>query len=223
MELLRLLNRLGQPLPSWLRQELQSTSWSWGHKLSGGRTTEKPGMVCCGGANTWLGIRLDYLIWNPQQHTLKELQGFSWCSCFTAERRRHKIFLKVLAPIGGRSQWTLALAPDLLLTSHECWASLQSQSVCVGQGRGEGRGGGVTPYTWVCCGTTGLGDQQVWAIKNMSDRLNMRWETPRIRRLPAGPGLLRFIHPVLVTDILHTGQCKYHVFRFGTWLKPRLC
>ncbi|KAF0027669.1 hypothetical protein F2P81_020410 [Scophthalmus maximus] len=28
MELLRLLNRLGQPLPSWLRQELQSTSWS---------------------------------------------------------------------------------------------------------------------------------------------------------------------------------------------------
>uniref|UniRef100_A0A668AMN5 [heparan sulfate]-glucosamine N-sulfotransferase n=1 Tax=Myripristis murdjan TaxID=586833 RepID=A0A668AMN5_9TELE len=28
MELLRLLNRLGQPLPSWLRHELQSTSWS---------------------------------------------------------------------------------------------------------------------------------------------------------------------------------------------------
>ncbi|KAK2922160.1 bifunctional heparan sulfate N-deacetylase/N-sulfotransferase 2 [Channa argus] len=28
MELLRLLNRLGQPLPSWLRLELQSTSWS---------------------------------------------------------------------------------------------------------------------------------------------------------------------------------------------------
>lgn len=28
MELLHLLNRLGQPLPSWLRQELQSTSWS---------------------------------------------------------------------------------------------------------------------------------------------------------------------------------------------------
>ncbi|XP_026164572.1 bifunctional heparan sulfate N-deacetylase/N-sulfotransferase 2 [Mastacembelus armatus] len=28
VELLRLLNRLGQPLPSWLRQELQSTSWS---------------------------------------------------------------------------------------------------------------------------------------------------------------------------------------------------
>ncbi|KAM6956518.1 bifunctional heparan sulfate N-deacetylase/N-sulfotransferase 2 [Aplochiton taeniatus] len=28
MELLRLLNRLGQPLPSWLREELQSTSWS---------------------------------------------------------------------------------------------------------------------------------------------------------------------------------------------------
>uniref|UniRef100_A0AAX7TVW2 [heparan sulfate]-glucosamine N-sulfotransferase n=1 Tax=Astatotilapia calliptera TaxID=8154 RepID=A0AAX7TVW2_ASTCA len=28
MDLLRLLSRLGQPLPSWLRQELQSTSWS---------------------------------------------------------------------------------------------------------------------------------------------------------------------------------------------------
>ncbi|KAK7901135.1 hypothetical protein WMY93_017904 [Mugilogobius chulae] len=28
VELLRLLNRLGQPLPSWLRQDLQSTSWS---------------------------------------------------------------------------------------------------------------------------------------------------------------------------------------------------
>lgn len=29
LELLRLLNRLGQALPSWLREELQSTSWSW--------------------------------------------------------------------------------------------------------------------------------------------------------------------------------------------------
>lgn len=28
MELLRLLNRLGQPLPAWLREELQSSSWS---------------------------------------------------------------------------------------------------------------------------------------------------------------------------------------------------
>lgn len=29
LELLRLLNRLGQALPTWLREELQSTSWSW--------------------------------------------------------------------------------------------------------------------------------------------------------------------------------------------------
>uniref|UniRef100_A0A6Q2YV18 [heparan sulfate]-glucosamine N-sulfotransferase n=1 Tax=Esox lucius TaxID=8010 RepID=A0A6Q2YV18_ESOLU len=28
MEMLRLLNRLGQPLPAWLREELQSSSWS---------------------------------------------------------------------------------------------------------------------------------------------------------------------------------------------------
>lgn len=29
LELLRLLNRLGLTLPSWLREELQSSSWSW--------------------------------------------------------------------------------------------------------------------------------------------------------------------------------------------------
>lgn len=36
--LLRLLNRLGQPLPSWLRQDLQSPSWSWD------RPTPQPGV-----------------------------------------------------------------------------------------------------------------------------------------------------------------------------------
>lgn len=71
MELLHLLNRLGQPLPSWLRQELQSTSWSWGHVLS--HTQKSAGTVVCGWPNTWLWIRWDYLIWNQQQHTLKEL------------------------------------------------------------------------------------------------------------------------------------------------------
>lgn len=75
LDLLRLLNRLGQPLPSWLRQELQSTSWSWGRKLSGGCTAEKLGWYAVD--EPTLGIRLDYLIWNPQQHTLIELQSFS--------------------------------------------------------------------------------------------------------------------------------------------------
>lgn len=30
IELSKLMNRLGQPLPTWLREELQNSSWSWG-------------------------------------------------------------------------------------------------------------------------------------------------------------------------------------------------
>lgn len=29
IELSKLMNRLGQPLPTWLREELQNSSWSW--------------------------------------------------------------------------------------------------------------------------------------------------------------------------------------------------